>query len=76
MDFVFKRFEIMHGGELFVPKMPSVRLQSWQGLWLLSARQFVYKTGRKTYEAMISEDDARNTLEFKDSYIVAKFMVG
>ena len=66
----------MHGGELFVPKMPSVRLQSWQGLWLLSARQFVYKTGRKLHEAMISEDDARNTLEFKDSYIVAKFMVG
>lgn len=72
VDFVIKRFEIMHGGELFVPKIPSVKITELARVMAPECKiKFVgIRPGEKLHEAMISEDDARNTLEFKDSYIV------
>lgn len=72
VDFVIRCFEIMHGGELFVPKIPSVKIAELARV-MAPACEIKFtgiRPGEKLHEAMISEDDARNTLEFKDYYIV------
>lgn len=71
-DLVIKCFEIMKGGELFVPKIPSVKITELAKVMAPKCRiKFVgIRPGEKLHEVMISEDDARNTLEFKDFYIV------
>ncbi len=72
VDFVIKCFEIMHGGELFVPKIPSVKITELAKAIAPKCRiKFVgIRPGEKLHEVIISEDDTRNTLEFKDFYIV------
>jgi len=72
VDFVIKCFGMMYGGELFVPKIPSVKIVD---LAKVIAPNCKIKTvgirpGEKLHEVMVSEDDARNTLEFKDFYLV------
>lgn len=71
-DFVIKCFSIMHGGELFVPKIPSVRIIDLAKTIAPRCKIKIVgiRPGEKLHEAMISEDDVRNTLEFKDYYIV------
>lgn len=72
VDFVIKCFSIMHGGELFVPKIPSVRIVDLAQAMAPACKIKVIgiRPGEKLHEVMVSEDDARNTLEFKDHYIV------
>ena len=70
--FVIRCFEIMHGGELFVPKIPSVKITELARVMAPECKiKFTgIRPGEKLHEAMISEDDARNTLELEDCYIV------
>ena len=73
VDFVLDSFEIMQGGELYVPRIPSMRL-------LDLARAIVpnceienigIRPGEKLHEEMISRDDARRTFAVSDSrYLV------
>ena len=72
VDFVIKCFGLMHGGELFVPKIPSVKVIDVPKIMAPHCRTKVVgiRPGEKLHEVMVSEDDARNTLEFKDFYIV------
>jgi UDP-N-acetylglucosamine 4,6-dehydratase len=72
VDFVIKCFEIMRGGELFVPRIPSVKITELANVMAprCSIKVTGIRPGEKLHEVMISEDDARNTLEFTDYYIV------
>jgi len=72
VDFVIKCFSIMHGGELFVPKIPSVKILDLAKTMAPKCKMKIIGTrpGEKLHEVMVSEDDARNTLEFDDYYIV------
>jgi UDP-N-acetylglucosamine 4,6-dehydratase len=72
VDFVIKCFSVMHGGELFVPKIPSVKIVDLASIMAPHCKIKVIgiRPGEKLHEVMISEDDARNTLEFKDYYFV------
>jgi UDP-N-acetylglucosamine 4,6-dehydratase len=70
--FVVKNFTRMHGGEIFVPKIPSMNIMD-----LVQAIAPGYKTktvgirpGEKLHEVMISLDDSRNTIEFADCYVI------
>lgn len=70
--FVIKSFERMQGGEIFVPKIPSIKI-----VYLAKTidpecklRNVGIRPGEKLHEVMISEDDARNTKEFRDYYII------
>lgn len=70
--FVLKGFDIMTGGEIFVPKIPSVKMTD-VGLAVAPHCEQVItgiRPGEKLHEVMITEDDARNTLEFNDFYII------
>jgi UDP-N-acetylglucosamine 4,6-dehydratase len=72
VDFVIKCFELMHGGELFVPRIPSVKIVDLAKALAPKCKIKIIgiRPGEKLHEVMVSEDDSRNTLEFKNWFIV------
>ena len=72
VDFVIKSFARMHGGEIFVPKIPSIRIVDLaESLAPGMPREIVgIRPGEKLHEVMCPEDDAHLTLEFDDHYVI------
>ncbi|QKJ67903.1 UDP-N-acetylglucosamine 4,6-dehydratase (inverting) [Deefgea piscis] len=72
VDFVFKGFERMYGGELFVPKIPSVRIVDLVSAMAPNLRNSIIgiRPGEKLHEMMISRDDSLHTIEFDDHYVI------
>lgn len=72
VDFVLSSLQTMHGGELFVPKIPSMRVTDLATAIAPDARlEFVgIRPGEKLHEEMISLDDARRTLDIGDRYVI------
>lgn len=70
--FVIKSFERMHGGELFVPKIPSMKITDLAKAVAPQAKTKVVgiRPGEKLHEVMISADDARLTKELVDCYVI------
>ena len=70
--FVIRRIEQMHGGEVFVPKIPSMSLVDLAQAIAPQARlEFVgIRPGEKLHEVLISEDEARSTVELEDMFVV------
>jgi UDP-N-acetylglucosamine 4,6-dehydratase len=72
VEFVLKGFERMHGGEIFVPKIPSSKITD---LATAIAPQLVQKItgirpGEKLHEVMCPRDDCHLTLEFGDHFLI------
>jgi UDP-N-acetylglucosamine 4,6-dehydratase/5-epimerase len=72
VDFVIESLQDMLGGEIFVPKIPSVRVTD---LARVIGPRCVHdvigiRPGEKLHEAMIGEDDSRVTIEFADHYVI------
>lgn len=69
---VIKALEVMEGGEMFVPKIPSMNIMSVAKAIApgIPTRTIGIRPGEKVHEIMISTDDARNTLEFDDYYVI------
>lgn len=70
--FVIRCIEQMRGGEVFVPKIPSMAVKD---LALAIAPEAEVKItgirpGEKLHEVLISEDEARNTIELDDMFVV------
>ncbi|MDK2801333.1 MAG: UDP-N-acetylglucosamine 4,6-dehydratase/5-epimerase [Clostridiales bacterium] len=72
VGFVLKCFEIMHGGELFVPKIPSMKVVDLAKAIAPNCDVEIVgiRPGEKLHEYMISVDDARNTLEYDEYYVI------
>lgn len=72
VDFVLKNFERMHGGEIFVPKIPSVRVVDLATAMapLLPHRIIGIRPGEKLHEVMCPADDSHLTLEFGDHFVI------
>lgn len=72
VDFVLKNFERMHGGEIFVPKIPSVRVPDLARAIAPELDQHVVgiRPGEKLHEIMCPGDDSHLTLEFEDHYVL------
>ena len=72
VDFVLSNLDRMHGGELFIPKIPSYRILDVAAAVAPDAKVEItgIRPGEKLHEMMISEDDARKTLEFEDHFII------
>lgn len=70
--FVLSCFEIMQGGELFVPKIPSIRITDLAEALAPGIPHKVVgvRAGEKLHESMITEDDARTTVELEDRYVI------
>jgi len=72
VNFVLSSLALMRGGEIFVPKIPSMKLTD---LVTAIAPGVAHKVvgirpGEKLHEVMITSDDARNTLELDDRYVI------
>ena len=72
VDFVLKNFMRMHGGEIFVPKIPSVRVVDLARAMAPNLPQKIIgiRPGEKMHEVMCPADDAHLTLEFEDHYVI------
>ena len=70
--FVLRMLEQMHGGELFVPKIPSMRVTDLAEALAPGARLDIVgiRPGEKLHEEMISIEDARRTLDAGDFYVM------
>lgn len=73
VQFVIDNLERMHGGELFVPKIPSMNIFDLAKAIGPECEINIVgiRAGEKLHETMITEDDARHTVEFDDYYVIA-----
>jgi UDP-N-acetylglucosamine 4,6-dehydratase len=70
--FVIRSIEQMHGGEIFVPKIPSMRLVDLaEAVAPGCTVEFIgIRPGEKLHEVLLSEDEARSAVEVDDMYII------
>lgn len=70
--FVINCIENMQGGEVFVPKIPSMKMIDLAKALAPEAqiRTIGIRPGEKLHEVLISEDEARTTIELADMYVV------
>ena len=72
VQFVVRCIEDMHGGEVFVPKIPSMKMADLARAIAPDAtiRNIGIRPGEKLHEVLISEDEARATVELEELFIV------
>jgi UDP-N-acetylglucosamine 4,6-dehydratase len=70
--FVVRCIEQMHGGEIFVPKIPSMKLTDIAETIApgCEVKCVGIRPGEKLHEVLVSEDEARNTVELEDMYVI------
>ncbi len=70
--FVIRAAENMHGGEVFVPKIPSMTVVDLAKAIAPKAKVEIIgiRPGEKLHEVLISDDEARQTVELDDMYVV------
>lgn len=70
--FVLDSIEVMSGGEIFVPKIPSMKIMDLAEVVAPKSKIKIIgaKPGEKTHEALINENESRNTYEFKNMYVI------
>src|SRR5688572_15649284 len=70
-EFVLDSFSRMEGGEIFVPKIPSMKITDLARAIAPECKTEIVgiRSGEKLHEVMVAEDDARNTREY-DRYFV------
>ncbi|HHL33404.1 MAG TPA: UDP-N-acetylglucosamine 4,6-dehydratase (inverting) [Desulfobulbaceae bacterium] len=72
VDFVMKSFARMQGGEIFVPKIPSIRITDLARAMApqLPTKIVGIRPGEKLHEIMCPADDSHLTLDFGDHYVI------
>ena len=72
VQFVLDSLERMHGGEIFVPKIPSFKVTDVAQVVCPGVPTHIIgiRPGEKLHEVMITEDDSYNTVESEDYYAV------
>lgn len=72
VDFVIKNFARMNGGEIFVPKIPSMRVVDLAKAMApdLPLKDIGIRPGEKLHEIMCPRDSCHETLEFEDHYVI------
>lgn len=71
-DFVDTCLKIMNGGETFIPKIPSMRITDLATAICPECEHDIVgiRPGEKLHEIMIPSDESRNTVEYKNYYII------
>jgi UDP-N-acetylglucosamine 4,6-dehydratase len=72
VDFVLSCLQMTRGGEIFVPKIPSMNIVDLARTMApdVPHRIVGIRPGEKLHETMVTEGDARNTVEMTDRYII------
>ena len=73
VNFVLKNFERMQGGEIFVPKIPSMRMVDLADAMAPNLEREIIgiRPGEKLHEIMCPADDSHLTFEFDDHFVIA-----
>jgi UDP-N-acetylglucosamine 4,6-dehydratase/5-epimerase len=72
VDFVLKNFQRMKGGEVFVPKIPSINIMDLAESMApgIATKVVGIRPGEKLHEIMCPADDSHLTIEFSDHYVI------
>jgi UDP-N-acetylglucosamine 4,6-dehydratase len=72
VDFVLKNFQRMQGGEIFIPKIPSMKMTDMAKAIAPDLPQKIIgiRPGEKLHEVMCPKDDSHLTLEFSDHFVI------
>ena len=72
VNFVLKNFERMKGGEIFIPKIPSMKMTDMAKALAPTLGQKIIgiRPGEKLHEIMCPKDDSHLTLEFDDHFVI------
>ena len=72
VEFVLKSLERMHGGEIFIPKIPSILITDLAKAMAPELEQKIIgiRPGEKIHEIMCPADDSHLTLKFKDHFVI------
>ena len=72
VNFVLKNFSRMQGGEIFVPKIPSMKMTEMAKAIAPHLKQEIIgiRPGEKLHEVMCPTDDSHITLEFHDHFVI------
>jgi UDP-N-acetylglucosamine 4,6-dehydratase len=78
VKFVLDSFDLMTGGELFVPRIPSIRIVDLAEAIApgTATHEIGIRPGEKLHEEMIAFDDARRTVRLADRYLVMPHLAG
>ncbi len=78
VDFVLSSLPMMRGGEIFVPKIPSMRVIDLARVMAphMKTRITGIRPGEKLHEVLITEEDSRLTLDLPDRYVVRPSLYG
>jgi UDP-N-acetylglucosamine 4,6-dehydratase len=70
--FVQRALDMMYGGEIFIPKIASMRITDLATAICAACKQETVgiRPGEKLHELLITRDDARHTLEFDDFFVI------
>jgi UDP-N-acetylglucosamine 4,6-dehydratase/5-epimerase len=73
VDFVLKNFERMRGGEIFVPKIPSIKILDLAKAMAseMPTKIIGIRPGEKLHEIMCPADDSHLTNEFDDHFVIS-----
>ncbi|MGV2870852.1 UDP-N-acetylglucosamine 4,6-dehydratase (inverting) [Colwellia sp. E150_009] len=77
VNFVLKNFERMLGGEIFVPKIPSMRIVDLAKAMApdLPIKIIGIRPGEKLHEIMCPSDDSYHTFEYDDHFVIAPAII-
>lgn len=72
VHFVLSSLEMMQGGEVFVPQIPSMKMTDLANVMAPHLPQKIIgiRPGEKLHEVMVTADDGRNTIKLDDRYII------
>ena len=72
VEFVLKNFQRMQGGEVFIPKIPSMKMTDFAKALApnLPYKIIGIRPGEKLHEIMVPKDDSHLTLEFDDHFVI------
>lgn len=72
VNFVLSSLAMMQGGEIFVPKIPSMKVVDLATAMAPGSQHEVIgiRPGEKLHEVMVTSDDARATVELEDRYVI------
>jgi UDP-N-acetylglucosamine 4,6-dehydratase len=70
--FVIKCIEVMKGGEIFIPKIPSMKIMDLADVITPKAKKKIIgiRPGEKLHEILLTEEEAKHTKEFNEYFIV------
>jgi UDP-N-acetylglucosamine 4,6-dehydratase len=72
IEFVIRCIEMMRGGEIFIPKVPSMKIIDLAGM-IASKCKVKYigiRPGEKIHECLLTEDEARHAVEYDDFFVI------